>query len=161
MPKRYFRLFLFHAKNTPMQNEQLIWSTEPAGEFEIQRARKTSPSLSLAEVWACHRKMRIALSFPRRQSCLTRHAMIAALREAELAEMAACQAVDRKRATTRLNNAGVRLRALRSPRTSGETWPWVVLTLAAMLSLAAGFGAMGRLAENWTDFVSLMARCLG
>src|SRR5216117_1311060 len=68
--------------NSPMQNEQLICSTPPAIDIEVQRARKTSPFLSLAEVWAGHRKMRIALLFPRRQSCPTRHAMIAALREA-------------------------------------------------------------------------------
>ena len=132
-----------------MQNEQLIWSTEPAVEIKIQRALKTT--LSLAEVWACHRKMRIALSLSPRQSCLTRNAMvgIGAMREA----------ADGMRSTARLKDAGVRLRALRIPQTSGENWPWVVLMLATTLGLAAGFGAMGRLVENWSDFVNLMARC--
>src|SRR5262249_35220318 len=62
--------------NSPRQNGQWIWTTEPPVEIEIQRERKTLPPLSLAEVWACHRKMRIALSFPPRRSCLTKHAMI-------------------------------------------------------------------------------------
>jgi len=143
-----------------MQNEQLIWSTEPAVEIEIQRARKTSPPLSLAEVWTCHRKMRIGLSLPPRQSCLNRQAAIAARREAEPAELAACQAVDRKSATTRLTDTSVRLHTLRSPQPSAENWLWVVLVLASALSLAGAFDAMGRFVENWTAFVSLMARCL-
>jgi hypothetical protein len=144
-----------------MQNEQLIRDTEPAIAIEIQRARKTLPSLSLAEVWACHRKMRIALSLPRRQTCLTRHAMIAALRETELAELATRQAVDRKSASTHLNDTSVWLRALRSPEASGENLIWVVLALATTLSLAIGFGAMGGFVEKWTEFANLMARCLG
>jgi len=144
-----------------MQNEQLIWSTEPAAEVAIQRARKTSPSMSLAEVWACHRKMRIALASPRRRSCLTRHPMIAALRASEPARLEACQAADRNLPSTRLNEARVPLRAFRTPRALDETLPWAFLTLAAMVGLATGFGAMGRLVENWTGFVSLMARCLG
>jgi len=144
-----------------MQNEQLICSTEPAVDIELQRARETSPSLSFAEVWACHRKMRIALASPRRRSCLTRRSTIAAPREAEPAAVRAGQAAGRNQPSTRLNETRVRLRALRSPRVSDETLPWVLLTLAATVGLATGFGAMGRLVENWTAFVGLIARCLG
>jgi len=57
-----------------------------------------------------------------------------------------------------LNDASIRLSALRSQPASNENWLWVVLALATTLSLAAAFGAMGRLVENWTE--SLMARCL-
>ena len=74
--------------------------------------------------------------------------------------MRGSRSVDRKQ-VARLNDAHLRLLALRYPRPTGETWPWVVLTLASMLGLATGFGAMGTLVENWTDFVTLMARCLG
>ena len=86
--------------------------------------------------------------------------MIAAPREVEPAGVGAGQAAGRNLPSTRLNETRVRPRALRSPRVSDETLPWVLLTLAAMLGLATGFGAMGRLIENWNGFVSLMARCL-
>jgi hypothetical protein len=95
--------------------------------------------------------MRIALSFPPHQSRMPGHALTSALREA----------ADRKRTTARLKNASVSLRALRSQPASDENWLWVALTLATTLSLAAAFGAMEKLFENWTDFSSLVTRCLG
>src|SRR5262245_6438714 len=98
-----FSMVSFHDMNSPMQNEPLIWRTEPAVEIEIQSARNTSPSLSLAEVWACHRKMRIALASPRRQSCRASRTMIGRLRVGEPAEAVAGQAVDRNRPGTRLS----------------------------------------------------------
>jgi len=68
-----------------MTKQQLIWNIEPAVEIEIQPARKTSLLQQLAEARASHRKIRIALpALPRRRSCITRRAMLAALREAEL-----------------------------------------------------------------------------
>jgi len=70
-----------------MTKQQLIWNTEPAVEIEISSARKTSSYLQLIEARARHRKIRIALpTLPRRQSCVTRRAILAALREAELDE---------------------------------------------------------------------------
>lgn len=50
------------------------------------RSQKPSPFRQLAEARTPHRKIRIALPLPRRESCLTRRAMLAALREAEFAE---------------------------------------------------------------------------
>jgi hypothetical protein len=66
-----------------MQNEQLIWNTEAAVEIKIQPARKMSSFLQPGE--ACPRRRPARISFParRRESCLTRRAMLAALREAE------------------------------------------------------------------------------
>jgi hypothetical protein len=50
-------------------------------------ARKSySPFLRSAEVQGQHRKIRIALPLPRRQECLTKRALVAAMRAAELAE---------------------------------------------------------------------------
>jgi hypothetical protein len=67
-----------------MTKQQLTWNTEPAVEIKIQPDRKPSPFLQLAEARLRHRKIRIALpTLPRRQSCVTRRAMLAALREAE------------------------------------------------------------------------------
>jgi len=66
-----------------MTKQQLIWNTESAIEIEIQPARKTSPFLQLAEARARRRPIRISLPFRRRESCPTRRAMLAALREAE------------------------------------------------------------------------------
>lgn len=45
-----------------------------------------SPFLRSAEVQGQHRKIRIALPLPRRQECLTKRALVAAMRAAELAE---------------------------------------------------------------------------
>lgn len=45
----------------------------------------SSSFLELPRTPACHRAVRIALPLPRRESCLTRRALLAALREAELA----------------------------------------------------------------------------
>jgi hypothetical protein len=67
-----------------MKNEQFIRKTETA-ETPIL-ARKSSPFLQLDESCMGRRKIRIRLLLPRRESCLTRRAMIAALRAAELAE---------------------------------------------------------------------------
>ena len=70
-----------------MTKQSLTWKTEPTVEMEIQPARKTSPFLQPVGAQANHRKIRIALpTLPRRQSCITRRAMLAALREAELDE---------------------------------------------------------------------------
>jgi hypothetical protein len=68
-----------------MNERQLIWNTEPSVEIEIQQTRPASAaSLPFASAQA-HRKLRLALPLPRRESCLTRRAMLAALGEAELA----------------------------------------------------------------------------
>jgi hypothetical protein len=70
-----------------MTKQQLTWNTESAVEIEAQPARKTSPLFQSAGAQARHRKIRIALpTLPRRQPCITRRAMLAALREAELNE---------------------------------------------------------------------------
>ena len=70
-----------------MTKQQLTWNTESAVEIAIQPARETSPFLQPVGAQASHRKIRIALpTLPRRQSCITRRAMLAALREAELNE---------------------------------------------------------------------------
>jgi len=50
------------------------------------RFRRPSPILQLAEVRERHRKIRLGCRAPRREVCLTKRAMIAALREAELAD---------------------------------------------------------------------------
>lgn len=49
------------------------------------RPRKLSPFLQLTEARARCRKIRLSFS-PRREVCLTKRAMIAAIREAELAD---------------------------------------------------------------------------
>lgn len=67
-----------------MNEQELTWNTESAVEIEIQQARPTPASLPFAGAQA-HRKLRLVLPLPRRESCLTRRAMLAALREAELA----------------------------------------------------------------------------
>jgi hypothetical protein len=70
-----------------MQKQQLIWNSEPAVEIEIQQSRPTTLNSHFADEPAGHRRNRVVLpKLPRRQSCLTRRAMLAALREAELAE---------------------------------------------------------------------------
>jgi len=68
-----------------MQKQQPTWKTETAAEIAILRVRKPSP-LQLAEACACRRKVRIRLPLWRRRSCLTKRALIAALRQAEFAE---------------------------------------------------------------------------
>jgi hypothetical protein len=45
-----------------------------------------SPFLRSVELMGQHRKLRIALPLPRRQECLTKRALVAAMRAAELAE---------------------------------------------------------------------------
>jgi hypothetical protein len=49
-----------------------------------QPPRQLSPFLQLAQAWSRRRAMRLALPLPRRESCVTRRAMLAASREAEL-----------------------------------------------------------------------------
>jgi hypothetical protein len=66
-----------------MTKQQLTWNTEAAVEIGIQPARKASPILQLAKAWMRRRPIRISLPSRRRESCLTRRAMLAALREAE------------------------------------------------------------------------------
>jgi hypothetical protein len=65
-----------------MTKQQLIWNIEPAVEIEISSARKTSHFFQPAGTPA-HRPIRISFPSRRRESCLTRRAMLAALREAE------------------------------------------------------------------------------
>ena len=89
MPKRYFRQLTIQAKNTPMKTEQFISTTQTTS--ATLPVRELSPFLQLAAAQA-HRKLRIAVPLPRRQCCLTRRAMVAALREAELDEMQAAAA---------------------------------------------------------------------
>ena len=67
-----------------MNEQQLIWNAEPATTIEIRQARPSAASLPFTGVQT-HRKLRLALPLPRRESCVTRRAMLAALREAELA----------------------------------------------------------------------------
>jgi hypothetical protein len=51
--------------------------------------RQLAPFRQLVEAPESHRKVRIAIPLPRRPACLTRRAMLAALRAAELDEWAA------------------------------------------------------------------------
>ena len=67
-----------------MQNEQIILDVEMTG--ANRSFRKHTSFLQLAEARICHRKVRIAFPLPRRESCVTKRAMLAALREAEYAE---------------------------------------------------------------------------
>lgn len=48
--------------------------------------RSYSPFLRSVELMGQHRKLRIALPLPRRRECLTKRALVAAMRAAELAE---------------------------------------------------------------------------
>ena len=48
------------------------------------RFQRPSPFLQLAEARERHRRIRLGFRAPRRAACLTKRAMIAALREAEL-----------------------------------------------------------------------------
>ncbi len=50
------------------------------------RTRKPSPPLHRADVCERHRQIRLGFRVPRRQACLTKRAMVAALREAEFKE---------------------------------------------------------------------------
>ena len=50
------------------------------------RSQQQSPFLQLTEAQARRRPVRVALPVRRRESCVTRRAMLAALREAEFAE---------------------------------------------------------------------------
>jgi hypothetical protein len=67
-----------------MQNEQIIQDVEMTG--VIRSFRKHTPFLQLAGARTHHRRVRIAFSLPRRESCVTKRALLAALREAEYAE---------------------------------------------------------------------------
>lgn len=67
-----------------MQNEQLLWNNETAANIETRPANKTSPFLQLTEARVRRHPMRISFPARRRESCLTRRALLAALREAEL-----------------------------------------------------------------------------
>ena len=70
-----------------MQKQQLIWNAEPAVEIEIQQSPQAQTIIHVTGAPSRHRRMSVALTaLPRRQSCVTRPAMLAALREAELAE---------------------------------------------------------------------------
>jgi hypothetical protein len=64
-----------------MQTPQTIWISEPAVEFDIRQSSNTTALVQ----HQTNRKLRVALPLPRRESCLTKRAMLAALREAELA----------------------------------------------------------------------------
>jgi hypothetical protein len=67
-----------------MKNEQSIRNTETAETPML--TRKPSPFIRLEETCTGRRNIRIRLPLPRRESCLTRRALTAALRAAELAE---------------------------------------------------------------------------
>jgi hypothetical protein len=85
IPKGYFRCAEPAATTAHMRNEQHIQHTEAAN--SAMPLRKISPFLQLGEGRACVRKVRIVLPRqPRRGSCVTRRAIIAAMRAAELAE---------------------------------------------------------------------------
>jgi len=66
-----------------MTKQHLTWNTEAAVEIEIRRARQTSTFLQLVDARMRRRPIRIAFPARRRESCLTRRALLAALREAE------------------------------------------------------------------------------
>jgi hypothetical protein len=68
-----------------MKNEHYIRNTE-AADVAVPIRKIFSPFLRSAEVQGQHRKIRIALPLPRRRECLTKRALIAAMRAAELAE---------------------------------------------------------------------------
>jgi hypothetical protein len=68
-----------------MKNEQYIRNTE-AADAAVPTRRIYSPFLRSAEVQGQCSKLRIALPMPRRRECLTKRALIAAMRAAELAE---------------------------------------------------------------------------
>ena len=67
-----------------MQKEQIIQDMEMTSATRL--FRKHTPFLQLAESRTRHRKVRAAFPLPRRESCVTKRAMLAALREAEYAE---------------------------------------------------------------------------
>ena len=64
-----------------MQTQQLNRITEPLN--ATPRSWKPSPFLQLADVRTRQRPIRIALPLRRRETCLTKRAMLAALRDAE------------------------------------------------------------------------------
>ena len=68
-----------------MINEHFARRREAAN-LATPTRKSFSPFLRSAEVLGQHRKLRIALPLPRRQECLTRRALVAAMRAAELAE---------------------------------------------------------------------------
>lgn len=67
-----------------MKEQSLIWTIEPAIAIKVRQIQH-NPSSPAAAGLQAHRKLRVALPLPRRESCVTRRAMLAALREAELA----------------------------------------------------------------------------
>jgi hypothetical protein len=71
-----------------MQKQQLIWNTEPAVEIEIHQCRKTPARPAQdGRTQPGYDKIRFILpTLPRRKCCVTKRAMLAALREAELAQ---------------------------------------------------------------------------
>jgi hypothetical protein len=69
-----------------MQNEQLIRNAEPAVKIEICPARNISPCPRLTEARTPRQPIRIPVPARRGESCLTRRALLAALREAEFAD---------------------------------------------------------------------------
>jgi len=71
------------AKTTTMQTQLTDRNLKTAG--ETSRLQTQSPFLRITESQSRCRKARVSFS-PRRESCLTRRALLAALREAEFAE---------------------------------------------------------------------------
>ena len=67
-----------------MQNEEMIRQTETVN--TRLTARKSPAFLAPGEGRAPHRKLYPGLDLPLRRACLTRRAMLAALRQAELAQ---------------------------------------------------------------------------
>ncbi len=66
-----------------MTKQQLIRETEPAAEVGNRGLWKTSSILLVVAAPRHNRPVRISFPSRRRESCLTRRAMLAALREAE------------------------------------------------------------------------------
>ena len=69
-----------------MQKTPLTWNQTPAVAVEIRQPIAATAWTTEAASPARPRRMRVALpTLPRRASCVTRRALLAALREAELA----------------------------------------------------------------------------
>lgn len=83
IPKRYFDRRRHALQQTRMTKQLLTWNTEPAAEIEIRASRPTSSILLIIEARKRLRPIRISFPSRRRESCQTRRAMLAALREAE------------------------------------------------------------------------------
>lgn len=68
-----------------MQKQALTWNIGPAVDIELLPAREPSPFALLPGGPGCRRRIRVRMPLLRRPVCLTKRAILAALREAELA----------------------------------------------------------------------------